>query len=243
MPIMEFIFAACLIAFGLVVLLKRRRRNGDGNAAAGVAQDRSPPSGPTARIEYVDAEGEVTERTITMLKLLDWRPGAAGWPHGTLAYCHIRRDDRTFLFERIRWLEADGTRFAGGDTAAVWSVVAFGHAAVEPIPERPPGRKMTRAIAPPLEAVVKWQRAGGDPETFEIAIDEVESAGGVPFAFSGRAHRRRSDANRAWTGRRRFKLRGWDTPDAPIDEMFEPEGVEPIKAPHRWLAERTRRKR
>lgn len=53
----------------------------------------------SARILYTDSEGNLTERTITLVSAGPWGDDAA-----ITAFCHLRRNTRTFLASRIQQL-------------------------------------------------------------------------------------------------------------------------------------------
>jgi hypothetical protein len=68
---------------------------------------RKPPTNSIATlfIEYADADGVLTERRISIIQI-DAKGDDAGTfdPYKLRAYCHLRRDNRTFFIERIQQL-------------------------------------------------------------------------------------------------------------------------------------------
>lgn len=70
-----------------------------------------PPAKPiaTLEIEYADAQGEVTERRISIIQI-DTTVDDDGnfYPESMRAYCHIRKGNRTFMVGRIERLYPPG---------------------------------------------------------------------------------------------------------------------------------------
>ena len=70
-----------------------------------------PPAKPiaTIEIEYADAQGEVTERRISIIQI-DAEVDEEGnlYPESMRAYCHMRRANRTFMVGRIERLYPPG---------------------------------------------------------------------------------------------------------------------------------------
>jgi hypothetical protein len=85
-----------------VVLRSRRPKNLEVASLPSLARTSPEPESqplpkttfPEVRISYEDASGDVTERTITPIHRLGTRV--------IKAYCHLRNDERTFRFDRIR---------------------------------------------------------------------------------------------------------------------------------------------
>ena len=70
-----------------------------------------PPAKPiaTLEIEYADAQGEVTERRISIIQI-DATVDDDGnvYPESMRAYCHMRKGNRTFMVGRIERLYPPG---------------------------------------------------------------------------------------------------------------------------------------
>lgn len=70
-----------------------------------------PPAKPiaTLEIEYADAQGEVTERRISIIQI-DATVDDDGnfYPESMRAYCHMRKGNRTFMVDRIERLYPPG---------------------------------------------------------------------------------------------------------------------------------------
>ena len=70
-----------------------------------------PPAKPiaTLEIEYADAQGEVTERRISIIQI-DAETDDDGnfYPESMRAYCHMRKGNRTFMVGRIERLYPPG---------------------------------------------------------------------------------------------------------------------------------------
>jgi hypothetical protein len=70
-----------------------------------------PPAKPiaTLEIEYADAQGEVTERRISIIQI-DATVDDDGnfYPESMRAYCHMRKGNRTFMVGRIERLYLPG---------------------------------------------------------------------------------------------------------------------------------------
>jgi hypothetical protein len=68
---------------------------------------RKPPTNSIATlfIEYADADGVLTERRISIIQIDAMGDDAGTFdPYKLRAYCHLRRDNRTFFIERIQQL-------------------------------------------------------------------------------------------------------------------------------------------
>jgi hypothetical protein len=68
---------------------------------------RAPPTNSIATlfIEYADADGVLTERRISIIQIDAMCDDAGTFdPYKLRAYCHLRRDNRTFFIERIQRL-------------------------------------------------------------------------------------------------------------------------------------------
>lgn len=202
------------------------------------------PPGPVLGLEYVDLHGSFTCRVVTILEVTLDEVSSTGLPHAIEAFCHERMEGRTFLLTGMRRaVFPDGETLIDQEQIGFRLMLEMGAHPFCTIPEQRPGTTRSRRHPrPPLEVVLQWERTPGDVETFDMAIEDVELASGVAFAFSGTARRRKSATDRAYRAEKRFKLRGWDTPDAPIRAMFTRDG-EPIARPHLWLAEMTSRRR
>lgn len=202
----------------------------------------SPLSGLTLDISYADAEGQETARRITLKDARRDYLDPTSFDMKMDAWCHLRQAERTFLTRGVRAATVVETgEVIEGPLLGIWLRSQRGDAPFSHLSGQPPGRVSTRRPNPPLPVTVTWERDAGDLETFDVEIDEVEFAGGVPFAFSGRARRRKSETDRAWTGRRRFKLRMTTHGDAAIRTFQPTNETAPHPAPHRWLAEQTGR--
>lgn len=99
----------------------------------------------------------------------------------------------------------------------------------------PGGRRLQR-LTNPITAVVEWERTRGDLEVFDVEIDEVEFWEAQPVSFLCRARRRASGTDRAWSGRRRFRLGSYDSFNRSIRSL-RPADAEPAVAdPAAWLS-------
>ena len=70
-----------------------------------------PPAKPiaTLEIEYADAQGEVTERRISIIQIYATVDDDGNfYPESMRAYCHMRKGNRTFMVDRIERLYPPG---------------------------------------------------------------------------------------------------------------------------------------
>jgi hypothetical protein len=115
----ELIFALLLV-FGLLAVVGLNAYLSAGEKPAPKAPDaafneppkrprlpRRPPTNSIATlfIEYADADGVLTERRISIIQIDAMGDDAGTFnPYKLRAYCHLRRDNRTFFIERIQQL-------------------------------------------------------------------------------------------------------------------------------------------
>ncbi|MBR0655775.1 hypothetical protein [Plastoroseomonas arctica] len=190
------------------------------------------------QINYADANGVLTSRRIDVLAIYRDFGEENPFDLAMRAWCHLRRDERTFYTSRVQGAK-DGATGEVIPTAdlGIWLMMQAGEHPTSPRPEAPPGRLSMRRLRTPPKVTVQRRRAQGDIETFDVEITEIELAGRVPFAFSGWATRRRAPQQRGITGHRRFRLRMTDGGDPPITSLTTAGADAPDSAPHRWLAE------
>lgn len=198
----------------------------------------APPRTPVfARLAYESASGDLWHCQIERPRV--HLPSDDEQPPGFSAYCRVCDDECTFDYEGVQhiWFLDDGTRVEDHDLVRLNLMVRLGYRPLCTIPEVPPGwRGIRRKLKAPIHVVVRWSEVAGLVKTFDVTVDEIEMARDAAFAFSGIARCRTSASQWSPTRRKRFKLRGWDTPDAPISLLALPDEEDrPIAQPHRWL--------
>lgn len=60
-----------------------------------------PGDGPRFRLHYRDANGEETNRTVTLHQVEARLVDGAAWPHTIFGWCHLREEPRHFAVSRI----------------------------------------------------------------------------------------------------------------------------------------------
>lgn len=155
-------------------------------------------------LEYENAAGELSRRTITVNRL----HGAARGMPPTLdvdyvrGFCHERRALRCFRSDRILAL-ADPETGEVVTNPEAWLCTQAGLTALDATPHFP--RPSILRVSP-TPAMCLWQRTPGKVEVFGVEIDEVQLRGGAPVGFRGRAERRPDGGASLWRGDKTFDL-------------------------------------
>ncbi len=121
------------------------------------------------RIEYADANGEVTIREVTVTAFYGYKRRSGVFINYIFGFCHLRREDRTFAVHRILKIEfLEGGFFVEGKRSIQNALRGIG--GYETSDE---GVTLEKAFDPARKAIID----GDDGRIFEVDVDLVKLRG------------------------------------------------------------------